>query len=135
MKKLANKLGKGRKDATKVEPPNPLPAPAPHPARGRNNRGLRPNSKAQPDDDVGTFDGFGSWMASFEPDPNARGVVELAAQQAQTAIGEVLSLEEGKFLSSHFWNCCHTHQSTYFPSRVASRVHHQTNLGRSEETG
>ncbi|GAB1316553.1 RING-type domain-containing protein [Madurella fahalii] len=113
MKKLANKLRKFRKDPAKDVPdpwrqdevldpkfivlnaPNPSPSLAPHP--GTNSKGLRSNSNVQPEDDIGTFNGFGSWLASFEPDPNARGVVEVAAQPVHplTAVAEVLSLEEG----------------------------------------
>ncbi|KAK0614694.1 hypothetical protein B0T14DRAFT_528907 [Immersiella caudata] len=74
-------------------PPGPLPAPTPNP--GPDNRGLRRDFKAaEPKDDVGTFSGFGSWLASFEPDPHGRGVVEVEAQ-GEGVVSETISLENG----------------------------------------
>ncbi|KAM7187279.1 hypothetical protein V8F20_011034 [Naviculisporaceae sp. PSN 640] len=79
--------------------PYPYPAPAPVPAPYPDNKGLVHNSSIQKNDteDVGTFSGFGSWMASFEPDPGVRGVVEVPgpALSQQRFITKVLSLAEG----------------------------------------
>jgi hypothetical protein len=78
-----------------VVDPGPVPAPAPRPDEETQSRDV------QGQDDVGTFSGFGSWMASFEPDPNARGVAEVAAQQpvdAAPTVAEVLSMEDGEFV-------------------------------------
>ena len=118
MKKLIKKLRKGRNgfkndilrkgdfEGYEFNPPNPPPQPLPHPSP--DGKGLSQNSKAQrQSEDVGTFTGFGSWMASLEPDPIAQGVVELPVS-AQTAVSEVLSLEEGMF-----WKCSRVHQRTY----------------------
>lgn len=100
-----------------VNPPNPSPAPPPPPPPLPDNKGLLHQNHSVNqgnNDDIGTFGGFGSWMASFEPDPNARGVVEVAAPpvhgQYQQEVSEVLSLEEGKF-SIHI--CCPRHASQF----------------------
>ncbi len=119
MKKLAQKLRMVPKDPVKdipkppwphsdvIDPkyivpsprPGPFPSPpAPVPSPGPNNKGVFVNPNAHPEDDIGTFSGLGSWMALFEPDPNAQGIVEVAAQpvHAETAVSQVLSLEGGK---------------------------------------
>lgn len=46
-------------------------------------------------DVVGTFSGFSSWMASFEPDPSARGVTEISAQPVEEipVVDATLSME------------------------------------------
>ncbi|KAK4209624.1 hypothetical protein QBC37DRAFT_49756 [Rhypophila decipiens] len=78
--------------------PSPYPAPVPTPAPYPDNKGISYHHEPHPsnNEDVGTFSGFGSWMASFEPDPGARGVVEIPGPQpCQPIVPEVLSLAEG----------------------------------------
>ncbi|KAK4168212.1 hypothetical protein QBC43DRAFT_366701 [Cladorrhinum sp. PSN259] len=75
-------------------PPGPVPPPVPNP--GPNQKGVIRNHDhgVHPEDDITTFSGFGSWMASFEPDPQARGAVEMPVH-VETLVTEILTLEEG----------------------------------------
>lgn len=114
--------------------PNPSPAPAP-PYPHPDNKGLsNQNHSVQQNnnEDIGTFGGLGSWMASFEPDPNARGVVEVAAgpihDQNPQEVSEVLTLEEGKSTSIS------TMPGVLHFIRVRSLLDNQVDPGQSEES-
>lgn len=150
MRKLVNKL-KGKKGGAKVNnsshphpdgggvhleedvsnskftvvDPGPVPPPAPRPYEETHGRDV------QGQDDVGTFSGFGSWMASFEPDPNARGVAEVAAQPVDAApsVAEVLSMEDGESILAPGGLI----PSSHAKGRMAAKIYAQVNLDRPEE--
>lgn len=80
--------------------PAPAPAPVPSPYPDNTGKGVVHKNNIQTDntEDVGTFSGFGSWMASFEPDPGAQGFVEVPgpAHSQPQVLTKMLSLAEGK---------------------------------------
>lgn len=66
----------------------PTPAPPPGPGPGPNRWDTVP--PVNPQDDVGTFSGFDTWLSSFTPDPQEQNIVEMPVQQVY---GEVLVMK------------------------------------------
>lgn len=56
-----------------------VPTPAPPPGPGPNRRDTVP--PVSPQDDVGTFSGFDTWLSSFTPDSQEQNIVEMPVQQ------------------------------------------------------
>lgn len=54
-------------------------------AKGQK-RGVGLTQPVDPQDDVGTFSGFDSWLSSFMPDPHGRGIAEMPVQPVHTEL-------------------------------------------------
>ena len=54
-----------------------LPAPGPGPGLNRRDT----VSPVSPQDEVGTFSGFDTWLSSFTPDSKEQNIVEMPVQQ------------------------------------------------------
>jgi len=63
----------------KVPAPAPPPGPGPGPGPGLNRRDTV--SPVSPQDDVGTFSGFDTWLSSFTPYSQEQNIVEMPVQQ------------------------------------------------------
>ncbi len=122
LKKLANKLkkkppGKKGEDQELVRPVwdevnakyltvDPVP-PAPRPFDDHRNRAGKTGQSDRQDDDVGTFSGFGDWMATFKPDPVVRNVVEADAEAVRPYVDELLTMPGSGFLFYLLSSCSH----------------------------
>ena len=62
-----------------VDLQDPLQPKVPGPGPGLNRRDTV--SPVSPQDDVGTFSGFDTWLSSFTPDSQEQNIVEMPVQQ------------------------------------------------------